>query len=137
MRIGVIGSGTVGEVLAEGFLKYGHEVMRGSRTPEKLSDWAARHGERASVGTFAVTAVYGDVVVLAVKGSAAHPFYRWAGQALGAANAPRWNFHKYLVGSHGRLIAAYGSAVEPLSTELTRAVEAALAAPAMRPAAKN
>lgn len=82
MRIGVIGSGTVGEVLSEGFLKYGHEVMRGSRTPEKLSAWAARHGERASVGTFAVTAVYGDVVVLAVKGSAAEAAVEACGEAL-------------------------------------------------------
>jgi len=72
-----------------------------------------------------------------VKGGAAHPFYRWAGAALGAANAPRWNFHKYLVGRDGRLIAGYGSAVEPLSAELTKAIEAALAAPALRPAAKN
>src|SRR3954468_18277574 len=71
MRVGVIGSGVVGETLANGLLKHGHEVMRGSRTPEKLSAWAAGAGERASVGTFAVTAVYGDVVVLAVKGAAA------------------------------------------------------------------
>jgi predicted dinucleotide-binding enzyme len=82
MRIGVIGSGAVGEVLAEGFLKYGHEVMRGSRTPEKLSTWAARHGERASVGTLAVTAVYGEVVVLAVKGSAAVAAVEACGEAL-------------------------------------------------------
>jgi 8-hydroxy-5-deazaflavin:NADPH oxidoreductase len=82
MRIGVIGSGAVGDVLAEGFLKYGHEVMRGSRTPEKLSAWAARHGERASVGTLAVTAVYGDVVVLAVKGSAAEAAVDACGDAL-------------------------------------------------------
>jgi predicted dinucleotide-binding enzyme len=82
MRIGVIGSGAVGEVLAEGFLKYGHEVMRGSRTPEKLSPWAARHGERASVGTLAVTAVDGEVVVLAVKGSAAEAAVEACGEAL-------------------------------------------------------
>ena len=82
MRIGVIGSGVVGEVLAEGFLKYGHEVMRGSRTPEKLSPWAARLGERASVGTLAVTAVYGEVVVLAVKGTAAEAAAEACGEAL-------------------------------------------------------
>jgi 8-hydroxy-5-deazaflavin:NADPH oxidoreductase len=82
MRVGVIGSGTVGEVLSEGLLKYGHEVMRGSRTPEKLSAWAARRGERASVGTLAVTAVYGEVVVLAVKGSAAEAAVDACGEAL-------------------------------------------------------
>ena len=66
-----------------------------------------------------------------VKGPNAHAFYRWAASALGSASAPRWNFHKYLVGRDGRLIAAYGSAVEPLSPELTRAIEAALATSAV------
>ena len=46
-----------------------------------------------------------------------------------AASAPRWNFHKYLVGRDGKLIAGYGSGVEPLSPELTKAIEAALACP--------
>ena len=65
----------------------------------------------------------------AVKGPQAHPFYRWAREALGATNAPSWNFHKYLVGRDGRLIAGYGSRVEPLSAEMTKAIEAALAGP--------
>jgi predicted dinucleotide-binding enzyme len=82
MRVGVIGSGTVGEVLADGFLHHGHEVMRGSRTPEKLSAWAIGAGERASLGTFAVTAVFGEVVVLAVKGSAAEAAVAACGDAL-------------------------------------------------------
>jgi glutathione peroxidase len=63
-----------------------------------------------------------------VKGPRAHPFYLWAREALGDGNAPRWNFHKYLVGRDGRLIAGYGSRVEPLSPELTTAIETALAA---------
>src|SRR5262249_21953097 len=64
-----------------------------------------------------------------VKGGKAHPFYRWASAELGAANAPQWNFHKYLVGRDGKLVAGYGSSVEPLSAELTTAIEAALAKP--------
>jgi glutathione peroxidase len=64
-----------------------------------------------------------------VSGALAHPFYRWAREALGAGNAPRWNFHKYLVGRDGKLIAGYGSRVEPLSAEMTKAIEAALASP--------
>jgi glutathione peroxidase len=63
-----------------------------------------------------------------VKGANAHPFYRWARDALGAEAAPRWNFHKYLVGRDGNLIAGYESTVEPLSTRMTSAIEAALAA---------
>ena len=45
----------------------------------------------------------------AVAGPQAHPFYRWAREVLGAGNAPRWNFHKYLVGRDGKLIAGYGA----------------------------
>jgi glutathione peroxidase len=84
-------------------------------------------------GAFGVTFPLTTKVV--VKGAQAHPFYRWAREALGAANAPSWNFHKYLVGRDGRLIAGYGSRVEPLSPELTKAIEGALAGP--RPADKN
>jgi glutathione peroxidase len=62
-----------------------------------------------------------------VKGADAHPFYRWAREALGADAAPGWNFHKYLVGRDGKLIAGYESTVEPLSAKMTSAIEAALA----------
>jgi glutathione peroxidase len=63
-----------------------------------------------------------------VKGAGAHPFYVWARETLGVGSAPGWNFHKYLVARDGRLIAGYGSSVEPLSPQLIKAVEAALAA---------
>jgi predicted dinucleotide-binding enzyme len=71
MRIGVIGSGVVGETLANGFLKHGHEVMRGSRDPAKLEGWRASAGARARVGTFDDAARFGEVAVLAVKGTGA------------------------------------------------------------------
>jgi glutathione peroxidase len=61
-----------------------------------------------------------------VKGPQAHPFYAWARETLGAGKAPRWNFHKYLVGRDGKLIAGYDSSVEPLSPQLIKAIEAAL-----------
>jgi len=78
-------------------------------------------------GAFGVTFPLTAKVV--VKGAQAHPFYAWARAASGAGNAPRWNFHKYLVGRDGRLIGGYESRVEPLSPELTKAIEAALARP--------
>ena len=37
MKIAVLGSGKVGEVLSNGFIKHGHTVMRGSRDPQKLA----------------------------------------------------------------------------------------------------
>ena len=80
-KIGVLGSGLVGETLANGFLKRGHEVMRGSREPDKMADWKARGGERARVGTFAETAAFGETLVLAVKGTAAEEVIAQAGLA--------------------------------------------------------
>lgn len=71
MRIGVLGSGVVGQALADGFLKKGHEVMRGSREPSKLQAWGANAGPRASTGSFVEAARFGELVVLAVKGTAA------------------------------------------------------------------
>ena len=71
MKIGVLGSGVVGQVLADGLLKHGHEVMRGSRDPAKLQAWRAGAGPRARTGTFAEAAGFGPLVVLAVKGTAA------------------------------------------------------------------
>jgi len=65
----------------------------------------------------------------AVSGAAAHPFYRWASDRLGPGAAPKWNFHKYLVGRDGKLITAFGTAVPPQAPELIAAIEAALTKP--------
>ena len=66
-KVGVIGSGAVGESLANGFLKHGYAVMRGSREPGKLEAWRAAAGGRASVGIPAETARFGGPVVLAAR----------------------------------------------------------------------
>lgn len=65
-----------------------------------------------------------------VSGEKAHPFYKWAREQLGWLNAPKWNFHKYLVGRDGRLVTSFFSMTEPDSERLTAAVEAELAKPA-------
>ena len=70
-RVSVLGSGVVGETLANGFLARGCEVMRGSRDPAKLDGWRAGAGAAASVGDFAACAAHGDLVVLAVRGTGA------------------------------------------------------------------
>jgi predicted dinucleotide-binding enzyme len=80
-KIAILGSGQVGQVLADGFLKHGHEVMRGSREPAKLEAWKAGAGGKAHVGTFADAAAWGEIVVLAVKGSAASAALELAGLA--------------------------------------------------------
>jgi hypothetical protein len=69
----------VGEVLANGFLKHGYEVMRGSRDPSKLEAWQKTAGANAHVGDFAATAKFGELVVLGVKGTAAETVIEQAG----------------------------------------------------------
>ena len=62
-----------------------------------------------------------------VVGKQATPLYRDLAEASG--QAPQWNFHKYLIGRDGRLIAGYGSKTAPDDPALVAAIEAALQAP--------
>lgn len=64
---------------------------------------------------------------VAVKGPNAHPFYKWAAQ-LRPFEAPRWNFHKYLVGRDGRLKGGFASAVEPADPRIIAGIESDLTA---------
>jgi len=80
MKIGVIGSGEVGMTLAAGFLKHGHAVTIGTRSPAKLKDWAAQR-PGAKVADFAATAAFGEAVVLAVAGAAALDALKLVGAA--------------------------------------------------------
>lgn len=70
-KIGILGSGPVGQALGAGFVKYGYEIMIGSREPAKLKDWQSKQGEKALSGTFQEAAEFGEIIVIAVKGSAA------------------------------------------------------------------
>ena len=70
MKVGIIGSGVVGQTLAAGFLKHGHQVEIGTRDPAKLNDWSAKN-PGAAVKSFAEAAAFGDLVVLAVGGEVA------------------------------------------------------------------
>ena len=75
MKIGVLGTGMVGQVLASGFLKHGHSVMIGTRDPGKVADWLDKNpGGR--VGAHKEAAAWADIVVLATKGSAAETVIR-------------------------------------------------------------
>jgi len=79
VKVGVLGSGDVAKTLASGFLKHGHQVMLGSRTPDKLKDWATANPQ-GKTGNFANAADFGELVVLAVKGTAAWEALRRAGE---------------------------------------------------------
>jgi predicted dinucleotide-binding enzyme len=78
MKVGVLGSGSVAQTLAGGFLKHGHETMMGTRDTAKLAEWRQKNA-KGRVGSFSDAAAFGEVVVLAVKGSAAADALRAAG----------------------------------------------------------
>src|ERR1700730_417717 len=75
MKVGILGSGNVAKVLAAGFIAHAHEVMVGTRTPAKLADWA-KQNQKSQLGTFAEAGKFGELLVLAVKGSAAQDVLR-------------------------------------------------------------
>ena len=76
-RIGILGSGVVGQALAGGLAKHGHDVMIASRSPAKLAEFAA--GAGVATGTFDQAAEHGELVVLCAKGDAAEDAIALAG----------------------------------------------------------
>jgi predicted dinucleotide-binding enzyme len=72
MRIGVLGSGDVGQTLGAAFATVGHDVRMGTRDPQqpKAQAWATKAGPNASTGTFADAAAFGELLVLATLWSA-------------------------------------------------------------------
>ncbi|GAB4197511.1 MAG: NAD(P)-binding domain-containing protein [Sandaracinaceae bacterium] len=79
-KVGVIGSGQVAQVLAKGFAKKGWDVRIGSRDPKKLEAFSKETGIAAA--SFEDTAAHGDVLVLAVKGTAAEEAVKLAGTGM-------------------------------------------------------
>ncbi|MCZ7585113.1 MAG: NAD(P)-binding domain-containing protein [Deltaproteobacteria bacterium] len=72
MKVGVLGTGDVGHALGNGFIALGHEVKMGARDAanEKAAAWAKAAGDKASHGTFADAAAFGELIVLATLGAA-------------------------------------------------------------------
>ena len=72
MNVGILGTGDVGRALGRGFIALGHAVKMGARDArnEKALAWAQEVGAKASAGTFADAASFGEVVVLATLGVA-------------------------------------------------------------------
>jgi 8-hydroxy-5-deazaflavin:NADPH oxidoreductase len=72
MRIGMLGTGTVGRTLASKLVTLGHEVMMGSRQAgnEAAVAWAKTSGQLADAGNFAEAAGFGELLVNATAGAA-------------------------------------------------------------------
>jgi len=62
-----------------------------------------------------------------VIGVGAHALYRWVVAQAGEDAAPKWNFHKYLIGKKGELQETFGSRVSPAAPEIKKSIELALA----------
>ncbi len=82
MRIGVLGTGVVGQTIGSKLIHLGHEVMMGSRDPANPSaiTWAKKEGPRASFGTFANASGFAEIVFNCTQGSASLQALRQAGK---------------------------------------------------------
>lgn len=81
MKVGIIGSGQVGQVLATAFLKEGYKVMLGTRniSKEEVIKWQ-KENKDGLLGSFQETAQFGDIIVLAVSGLAVEDAISLAGK---------------------------------------------------------
>jgi predicted dinucleotide-binding enzyme len=71
MKIGILGTGMVGETLGTKFVQLGHQVKMGSRTAnnDSAAKWAKAAGANASAGTFSDAAAFGEVAFVCLKGA--------------------------------------------------------------------
>jgi 8-hydroxy-5-deazaflavin:NADPH oxidoreductase len=81
MKVGVLGTGDVGKVLGSAMIQLGHEVKMGSReaTNSKSAEWKQKNGGRASTGTFADAAKFGEIIFLCTLWSGTENAIRMAG----------------------------------------------------------
>ena len=63
---------------------------------------------------------------VSVKGESAHPFYKWAKKNHGNSAAPKWNFHKIIIGKDGKIKDTFASITNPSSKKFIKAIEEAL-----------
>ncbi|MGC6517590.1 MAG: glutathione peroxidase [Candidatus Puniceispirillaceae bacterium] len=60
-----------------------------------------------------------------IKGDEAHDFYQWAKAQTGYAGRPKWNFHKYLIGTDGMIVDWFSTVTKPDSPKVIAAIESA------------
>ena len=81
MRIGILGTGVVGETIGTALVKKGHQVKMGSRSAinDVAASWVNMNGENASQGTFGDAASFGDIIMLCLNGDKAKDALQMAG----------------------------------------------------------
>ena len=80
-RVGIVGSGIVGQTLANGFVKHGYDVTIGTNTASKREELKSKTNGKAKIGSFEDAAKFGEIVVVATKGTAAEAALKAAGIA--------------------------------------------------------
>ena len=94
------------------------------------NDFGAQEpGSESEIETFCTTKFQVDFPMTkkqTVIGADAHPFYQWIASTVGEDAAPKWNFHKYLIGPDGALAGTFPSKVAPMGDELKSQIEALL-----------
>ena len=94
------------------------------------NDFGAQEpGTEIEIKTFCETRFAVDFPMTAkehVIGPEAHPFYKWIAGELGEDAAPKWNFHKYLIGKDGSIAGTFGSRTEPNDAAMNTAIDEAL-----------
>ena len=63
---------------------------------------------------------------VSVKGSNAHPFYKWAKENFGRNAVPKWNFHKIIIGKNGKVFDTFASMTKPTSKKFIKSIEEAI-----------
>ena len=61
-----------------------------------------------------------------VRGSDAHPFFKWAKLTYGNKTIPKWNFHKLLINKEGKIIETYSSTTKPNSNKIISTINSLL-----------
>ncbi len=81
MKIGVLGTGMVGDTIGTKLVQLGHEVKMGSRSAnnEKAAEWVKKNGKNASQGTFADAAAFGEILFNCTSGRASLDALEMAG----------------------------------------------------------
>ena len=80
-KVGIVGSGIVGQTLANGFVKHGYDVTIGTNTASKREELRSKTNGNVKIGSFEDAARFGEIVVVATKGTAAEAALKAAGTA--------------------------------------------------------
>jgi len=82
-KMAVLGTGVVGDAIGSKLIEIGHSVMMGSRTAnnDKALAFVAKHKIKASAGTFADAAAFGDIIFNCTSGGASIEALKMAGES--------------------------------------------------------